>query len=283
MKGKLLLLSLLLLAIALSGCVETADQTHTETNGDLVGPMDCITDVKRCPDGSYVSRNPALDCEFDACPIPVEEIKIWQLGIEPDGVPPHYFNQVTFTVLVTGTTALDSLRLVEADSEGNILREIGELKDDGNSPDLMVGDLIYSGSFEIASAEKGKQYYLAQTKADTYPIVYASELATLTITSFPIGPAFSDPEFLVTDPETGQEFYSNELLVGFKANTSEERIREIVEAENASVAGTILSIGTYQLQIEGDGTGEAVKAAAEAFEAYEEVEYAEPNHATAFI
>jgi len=28
----------------------------------------CAADVKQCPDGSYVSRNPANDCAFDACP-----------------------------------------------------------------------------------------------------------------------------------------------------------------------------------------------------------------------
>jgi hypothetical protein len=28
----------------------------------------CAADVKPCPDGSTVSRNPANDCTFDACP-----------------------------------------------------------------------------------------------------------------------------------------------------------------------------------------------------------------------
>ena len=28
----------------------------------------CPADVKRCPDGSWVSRNPARDCAFDPCP-----------------------------------------------------------------------------------------------------------------------------------------------------------------------------------------------------------------------
>lgn len=240
----------------------------------------CTEEAKECPDGSYVGRNLALNCEFDPCPNAVEEIKVGQLGIEPDSVPPHYLSRVTFTVLVTGTEDLESLRLVELDLEGNIWRELGELKDDGNDPDLAAGDLIYSGSFEIASAEQGKQYYIAQTKVDVYPIVYVSEPAALAITNFPIGPAASDESFLVIDSETGQKLYSNELLVSFKENISEERIREIVEAENASVTGTILSLGIYQLQIEGDGTDKGVKAAAEAFETYKEIEYAEPNYVT---
>ncbi|MDP2056946.1 MAG: hypothetical protein Q8K35_04195 [Thiobacillus sp.] len=28
----------------------------------------CPTDVKQCPDSSYVSRNPANGCVFDSCP-----------------------------------------------------------------------------------------------------------------------------------------------------------------------------------------------------------------------
>jgi len=31
-------------------------------------PIVCAADVKQCPDGSYVSRNPANGCAFDACP-----------------------------------------------------------------------------------------------------------------------------------------------------------------------------------------------------------------------
>ncbi|MFH1587170.1 MAG: hypothetical protein ABID38_04895 [Candidatus Diapherotrites archaeon] len=242
-------------------------------------PLVCTEETKLCPDGNTVGRNPDLNCEFDLCPTPAEEIKIWKLGIEPDSVPPHYLNQVTFTVLVTGTENLESLRLVESDSEGNILREIGKLKDDGNDPDSTAGDLIYSSSFEIASAEEGKQYYIVQTEVDAYLAVYVSEPVALTITSFPIGPAPSDESFLVIDSETGQKLYSNELIVSFKENVSEDRIREIVSAENASVTGTILSLDVYQLQIEGDGTAEGVKAAVETFESYEEVEYAEPNYA----
>lgn len=28
----------------------------------------CAADVRQCPDGSFVSRNPAKACAFDACP-----------------------------------------------------------------------------------------------------------------------------------------------------------------------------------------------------------------------
>jgi hypothetical protein len=28
----------------------------------------CAADVRQCPDGSFVSRNPAASCSFDPCP-----------------------------------------------------------------------------------------------------------------------------------------------------------------------------------------------------------------------
>jgi hypothetical protein len=31
-------------------------------------PLVCPTDVKQCPGGRFVSRNPANECVFDACP-----------------------------------------------------------------------------------------------------------------------------------------------------------------------------------------------------------------------
>ena len=31
-------------------------------------PLVCPAEPRQCPDGSFVSRNPARDCEFDACP-----------------------------------------------------------------------------------------------------------------------------------------------------------------------------------------------------------------------
>lgn len=40
------------------------DVTVTDENGNLI----CAQDVKKCPDGSYVSRDPKNNCEFNACP-----------------------------------------------------------------------------------------------------------------------------------------------------------------------------------------------------------------------
>lgn len=54
MKGKILLICLLALAIALSGCIEE--------------PIACTEEARLCPNGTSVARNPALNCEFNPCP-----------------------------------------------------------------------------------------------------------------------------------------------------------------------------------------------------------------------
>ena len=36
---------------------------------DSAGGLVCTTDVQQCPDGTYVSRNPINNCEFDSCMI----------------------------------------------------------------------------------------------------------------------------------------------------------------------------------------------------------------------
>lgn len=55
MKSSVLLIGLLVIVIALSGCTEPP-------------PTACTMEAKVCPDGTAVGRNPALNCEFDPCP-----------------------------------------------------------------------------------------------------------------------------------------------------------------------------------------------------------------------
>jgi hypothetical protein len=75
-----------LLLLALTGCGSAseaarqpapAESTATSVPAAPVPPpppiaeedaIVCPADVKLCPDGSYVSRDPARRCEFDRCP-----------------------------------------------------------------------------------------------------------------------------------------------------------------------------------------------------------------------
>lgn len=205
-------------------------------------------------------------------------LKLWMPTVEPDGIFPNTLVDVRFGVLVTGlTSSPDAIQLEEVDSNGNPIRVVGNLKDDGREGDLLPNDYIYSGVFPITSEKEGKLYYRATVKYGGR--VCVSETCMVAVTDFPVGPASSNPNSLVTDSKTGQKLYSNELNVRFIDGVSPERIREIVSAEKASVVGTIPSIGVFQLRIPTDSTPEGVYKAVKAFQAYKEVEYAEPNYA----
>ena len=56
--------ALLMASIVLFGC---ASQPSTPAPNQTI----CSTDVKACPDGSSVARDPASNCQFIACPQPV--------------------------------------------------------------------------------------------------------------------------------------------------------------------------------------------------------------------
>lgn len=47
-------------------------ETHPpeEALTEEMGNVYCTQDVKQCPDGSYVGRNPANNCNFYPCPDP---------------------------------------------------------------------------------------------------------------------------------------------------------------------------------------------------------------------
>ncbi len=54
------------------GASSTTTQISTTTNtATSSNTTYCAADVKQCPDGSYASRNPNANCEFNPCPVPV--------------------------------------------------------------------------------------------------------------------------------------------------------------------------------------------------------------------
>ena len=182
-----------------------------------------------------------------------------------------------FTLLLTGAENLpDRIQLQQIDEKGYLLRTVGFLVDNGKDRDLSCKDGIYSGVFFISSNSEAKLYYRAQFRYDGQK--YLSNPCSLTVTSFPIGPLPSDPDFIVTDPNTDQKIYSNEVIVSFVEGTSESRITEIVAQRKAYITGTIPSLGVFQLRILGDSTATCVYTAIKAFMTYREVQYAEPNY-----
>jgi hypothetical protein len=65
----ILLIILGALAIFLSSKVIENNNLNSTLSSDGSDEMKvCIADVKQCPDGSFVSRDPDKNCEFRQCP-----------------------------------------------------------------------------------------------------------------------------------------------------------------------------------------------------------------------
>jgi hypothetical protein len=69
MKLKMIGSVLMILALVLvAGCATSNTQTQNNTNGNPDEQLACTEEAMECPDGSFVGRNPANNCAFDACP-----------------------------------------------------------------------------------------------------------------------------------------------------------------------------------------------------------------------
>lgn len=205
-----------------------------------------------------------------------EEYKVFALGADPDAVSLGNTVQVLFSVLVTGgEKSPESLTLVEVDKDGKSIKSIGILQDNGKNGDVMQQDRIFSGIVSLSGKKEGRRFFQVQFTYSNSD--YRSPLYVWTVTSFPVGPTPSDPNYIVTDPNTGQKLYSNEMIVSFVKGTSTSRITDIVAERKARIVGTIPSLGVFQIRISGDGTPAGVYVAVKAFQAYKEIEYAEAN------
>jgi hypothetical protein len=208
-----------------------------------------------------------------------DELSIVSPDAEPEGINPDVPTDIIFTSLVSGTdNQPTTLTLEEVDENSLPIVTLGTLNDNGTAGDLVAGDFIYSGTFTITGSVEGKKFYRTTTIfngdlviSDSYPLV---------VTRFPVGIVPSNPDSLVEDPDTGELLYSDELANAFMEDVSPDRIEEIVTAEGATIVGTIPGLGVFQLRIPSDGTAELVWATVAAFQAYPEVEYAEPAFQT---
>jgi hypothetical protein len=168
--------------------------------------------------------------------------------------------------------------LEQIDTDGDVMKTVGNLHDDGKVPDQIEGDGRYSGVFGVVAPQSGTLLFRATARINGH--LAMSKPETLLVTKFPVGLAQSDPKAIVEDTNTGEKLYADEILVGFVEGTSPQRIDEILSAERMNVVGTILELGVYQVRIRGDGTATGVREAVRVIRTHKEVEYAEPNGVT---
>lgn len=205
-------------------------------------------------------------------------LRLAQPGVEPVALRFNVDAEVVFTCIASGARMpLAEIVLEEVRSDGKVLNSLGRLRDDGQSPDLVSGDTVYSAKFPIRTSTEGRRCFSARGEYLGGSAI--SAVCEISITWFPIGPVPSDPSKLLTDSATGQRVYADEGLVAFVEATSSDRIKAIVNGKNATIVGTIPNLQVFPLRIRGDAAVAGVTATIKALQAYSEVKYAEPNYA----
>lgn len=68
-KKKMLLLVIILFSLfSLTVCTLSQQGEQKQEDNDELNQIYCTAEVKECPDGSFVARNPEKNCEFQECP-----------------------------------------------------------------------------------------------------------------------------------------------------------------------------------------------------------------------
>jgi len=220
----------------------------------------------------------------DSVAVPIEVLPaagipdLSPLAASPAAVNPTVTTAVTFTLSLVGTSAPpEDFTLARTTPDGTPLAFPATLKDDGVAPDLSAGDGIYSGSVNVtaASGETQRFYRAFEQVGGTAGGGLESEIYTLTVTNFPVGPAPSSPDAIVQAPD-GTFIYSNQFMVTFVGGTTEARIEEIVDSVDGEVIGTIPATLAYQVGIPGNGSASGVLGTIAGMKTIVDVDVVEP-------
>ncbi len=184
------------------------------------------------------------------------------LGTHPGGIRVSTPTEVLFTTALSGSDVRPaSIEIEQVDNAGLPLQTLGGLVDDGSSGDLLASDYVYSGRWVINSDAEGVLRYRAKATYPGIPGNVYSAIHKLPVTRFPTDVTPSDMANVVTDPATGNEFISNEIVISFVEGTTPETIELIVSAVSGVIVGTIPELGIYQVQIPGTGNASGVHEA----------------------
>jgi len=220
----------------------------------------------------------------DSVAVPIEVLPaagipdLSPLAASPAAVNPTVTTPVTFTLSLVGTSAPpEDFTLARTTPDGTPLAFPATLKDDGVAPDLSAGDGIYSGLVNVtaASGETQRFYRAFEQVGGTAGSGLQSEIYTLTVTNFPVGPAPSNPDAIVQAPD-GTFIYSNQFMVTFVDGTTEARIEEIVDSVDGEVIGTIPATLAYQVGIPGNGSASGVLGTIAGMKTIVDVDVVEP-------
>lgn len=207
------------------------------------------------------------------------QISISEPGSSPFALSNNKLTTVKFTVRASSTeqNAFKSIMLQRLDS-----KESFPLNDSGQNGDASAADGVYTSTVNIDTTGKEIGDCLQfQAESSLGGSLLISPVHDLCVTGFPtkIKPsdlnasnqidfsAFDDPAPAV----------ANEIVLEFNDETTETRIREIVQTLNGTVSGTVLPAGIYQVELPNKLSANEMFDVISSAKMFSEVKAAYPN------
>jgi hypothetical protein len=160
-------------------------------------------------------------------------------GAQPSGVAPNTPTDVVFTLSVAGTSAIpQSIQVRKVDSNDADLGLLADLKDDGQAPDGVAGDYVFTGSSTVEGTTLGQIKY--KVTADFAGLgVFNSSAAILTVTDLPIGLSSEEITLadIVVDPLLNETVVLGQILVQLVDDVTPEQANTAIDSVGFSVLG----------------------------------------------
>jgi hypothetical protein len=155
--------------------------------------------------------------------------------------------------------------LTKLDKSGNFIY-LGELKGRG----------FYTGKFTFREKNEGNIWLQVFADFEGIGAKSSERKGQLEVRDLPRGFQKSDMSKLVIDPVTGNNMFSNEVIVEFTEQTASARRKEIAASVGGKLTGYYAILGAHQIKINSKGAGGVYKAI-ENLKNYSEVKDARPS------
>ncbi len=196
----------------------------------------------------------------------------------PGGIQLNQEEDIFFSAqLNIEDNAPNSLTLEETDSDGNLIKTIGLLFDNGLGGDVNPNDGMYGATFPVNSNTEGNKYYRVSF-FDGSQISY-SELTALTVVNYPNTTATSNPDMIIETYDPLIKVYSDRIVVIFKEGVLPSEIKNIVNEVGGSIVGSIPDSNIIQVGFEAKTLSE-LETLIEDYKLRSEVESAEMSTQT---
>ena len=170
----------------------------------------------------------------------MEKNSSFNLTISPTNPFINEITEVTYKTYITKlpTEVVDRVRIVQTDTNGNILVEIGDMLDDGLNGDIEAGDSRYRFSLSINESIPAIKHYRAIVTMQGVSEERFSTIETLEITEAPFSQV-PDPNLIVN--VNGDEFAVNQVIIELQEDESRATAEALANLVNGTIVGFIPS------------------------------------------